>query len=177
VSAAPFPGRFHGFEVVRLDHPKRGVCVRKVLPVLAVALFLAGAVTAQERVGDAGGSAESKVIPPQSKVFITPIEGGFDTYLSAALIKKEVPLTVVTMKEKADFEITGIAESDKAGWAKMMFLGNGQSNEQASIKVTNLKTGVVAFAYAANKGSAARGKQSAAESCAKHLKARIEGRE
>jgi len=151
--------------------------VRKVLPVLAVALFLAAAVTAQERVGDAGGSAESKVIPPQSKVFITPIEGGFDTYLSAALIKKEVPLTVVTIKEKADFEITGIAESDKAGWAKMMFLGNGQSNEQASIKVTNLKTGVVAFAYAANKGSAARGKQSAAESCAKHLKARIEGRE
>jgi len=147
------------------------------LPMMLVVLALSAGAAAQERVGDAGGSAESKVIPPQSKVFITPIEGGFDTYLSAALVKKEVPLTVTTIREKADFEITGIAESDKAGWAKMMFLGSGQSNEQASIKVTNLKTGVVAFAYAANKGSAARGKQSAAESCAKHLKARIEGRE
>jgi hypothetical protein len=154
--------------------------VRKVLPMLVIvlgALSLPVAAVAQERVGDAGGSAESKVIPPNSRVFITPIEGGFDTYLSAALVKKEVPLTVVTIKEKADFEITGIADSEKAGWAKMMFLGSGQSNEQASIKVTNLKTGVVAFAYAANKGSATRGKQSAAESCAKHLKARMEGKE
>jgi hypothetical protein len=154
--------------------------VRKVLPMLVVvlgALSLPMAAAAQEKVFDGGGSAESKVISPGSKVFITPIEGGFDTYLSAALVKKEVPLTVVTIKEKADFEITAIAESEKAGWAKMAFLGSGQSNEQASIKVTNIKTGVVAFAYAANKGSATRGKQSAAESCAKHLKARIEGRE
>jgi len=154
--------------------------VRKVLPMLVVvlgALSLPMAAAAQEKVFDAGGSAESKVISPGSKVFITPIEGGFDTYLSAALVKKEVPLTVVTIKEKADFEITAIAESEKAGWAKMAFLGSGQSNEQASMKVVNLKTGVVAFAYAANKGSANRGKQSAAESCAKHLKARMEGKE
>jgi hypothetical protein len=154
--------------------------VRKVFPMVVVvlgALALPLAAAAQERVGDAGGSAESKAIPAQSRVFITPIEGGFDTYLSAALVKKDVPLTIVAIKEKADFEITGIAESEKAGWAKMLFLGSGQSNEQASIKVVNLKTGVVAFAYAANKGSAARGKQSAAESCAKHLKARMEGKE
>ncbi len=154
--------------------------MRKAFALLAIVLggaSLPMVAAAQERVGDAGGSAESKVIPPHSKVFITPIEGGFDTYLSAALVKKEVPLTVITVKEWADFEITGIAESEKAGWAKMMFMGSGQSNEQASIKVVNLKTGVVAFAYAANKGSATRGKQSAAESCAKHLKARIEGRE
>jgi len=154
--------------------------VRKVLPMLVVvlgALSLPMAAAAQEKVFDGGGSAESKVIPPGSKVFITPIEGGFDTYLSAAMVRKEVPLTVVTIKEKADFEITAIAESEKAGWAKMAFLGSGQSNEQASIKVVNLKTGVVAFAYAANKGSATRGKQSAAESCAKHLKARMEGKE
>ena len=145
--------------------------------ILMAVVSLPLAVAAQEVVGDAGGSAESKVIPPHSRVFLTPIEGGFETYLAAALEKKEVPLTVVTIKGKADFEITGIAESEKAGWAKMMFLGSGKSNEQASIKVTNLKTGVVAFAYAANKGSAYRGKQSAAESCAKHLKARIEGKE
>jgi len=147
------------------------------LVVVLGALSLPMAAAAQEKVFDGGGSAESKVIPPGSKVFITPIEGGFDTYLSAAMVKKEVPLTVVTIKEKADFEITAIAESEKAGWAKMAFLGSSQSNEQASIKVVNLKTGVVAFAYAANKGSATRGKQSAAESCAKHLKARMEGKE
>ena len=44
----------------------------------------------------------------------------------------------------------------------------------AVITVTNLKSGVVVYAYAADKGSAIRGKQSVAESCAKHLKERIE---
>jgi hypothetical protein len=123
------------------------------------------------------GAPDEKTIPARSKVFITPIEGGFESYLAAALQKKEVALTIVTIKEKADFEISGISASDKAGWAKMAFLGSNQSNEQASIKVTNLKTGVVAFAYAVNKGSAARGKQSAAEACAKHLREHMEGRE
>ncbi|SRR5713101_3177616 len=151
--------------------------VATTLAIVVAVLSLSLAAAAQEKVFDGGGNAESKIIPPHSRVFITPIEGGFDTYLSAALVKKEVLLTVVAIKEKADFEITGIAESEKAGWAKMAFLGSGQSNEQASIKVVNLKTGVVAFAYAANKGSATRGKQSAAESCAKHLKARMEGKE
>jgi hypothetical protein len=126
---------------------------------------------------DGAGAPGEKVIPLHARVFITPIENGFETYLAAALVKKDVPLTVVTIKEKADFEISGISDSEKAGWAKMAFFGSGQSKEQASIKVTNLKTGVVAFAYAVNKGSAARGKQSAAEACAKHLKDRMEGRE
>jgi hypothetical protein len=40
--------------------------------------------------------------------------------------------------------------------------------------VTNIKTGTAAFAYAVHKGSSVRGKQSAAEACAKHLKRKIE---
>jgi hypothetical protein len=32
--------------------------------------------------------------------------GGYETYLSAAIIKKHVPLIVVTDKDKADFTIT-----------------------------------------------------------------------
>jgi hypothetical protein len=147
--------------------------------VLLATLSLTAPLAAQTAPGAQASapSADEKAIPPGSRVFISPIEGGFETYLAAALMKKEVPLTVVMLKDKADFEITGMSESDKAGWAKMAFLGSSQSKERASIKVTNLKTGVVAYAYAVDKGDAARGKQSSAESCAKHLKARIEGRE
>jgi hypothetical protein len=154
--------------------------MRRVLFVAAVlfgALSLPLSASAQGTVVPTEAGAADKVIPPHARVFITPIEGGFETYLAAAFVKKDVPLTVVTIKEKADFEISGISDSEKAGWAKMAFFGSGQSKEQASIKVTNLKSGVVAFAYAVNKGSASHGKQSAAEACAKHLKDRIEGRE
>lgn len=115
-------------------------------------------------------------LPAGSKVFVAPMPNGFDTYLVAGLTKKQVPLVVVIDRNKADYEISGVSESEKAGWAKMLFLGSQQSAEQASIKVMNLQTGNVVFAYSVNKGNSVRGKQSAGEACAKHIKEKIEGR-
>ena len=99
---------------------------------------------------------------------------GFDTFISAAIFKKQTPLVVVTDRSKADFEMSGVSESDKAGWAKMLFIGSQQTNEQASMKVTNLQSGAVVYAYSVNKMNSYKGKQSAAEACAKHLKEKIE---
>jgi hypothetical protein len=98
------------------------------------------------------------------------MEGGFENFVIAGFQKKKVPLIVVVDPAKADYEITGIAESEKAGWAKMLFMGSQQSREQASIKVVDLKTGSVVFAYSVHKGNSYRGKQSAGEACAKHIK-------
>lgn len=108
-----------------------------------------------------------------ARVFVAPMEGGFETYLTAALIKKQVPVVVVTDKSKADYEISGVSESEKAGWAKIIFMDSEASREQASIKVMDLRTGNIVFAYAVHKGRSYRGKQSAAEACAKHFKQRI----
>lgn len=113
-------------------------------------------------------------IPKGSRFFIGPIGSGYDIYLAAAIHKKEVPIVIVTDKSKADFELSGVTESEKAGWAKTIFMWNTSTAEQASIKVVNLKTGTVVFGYNVNKGSSARGKQSSSESCAKHLKEKIE---
>ena len=113
-------------------------------------------------------------IPAGSKVYVNPIIGGFDTYIVAGFQQKKVPLVIVTSRDKADYEITGFSETDKAGWAKMLFLGSQQSNESASIKMTDLKKDEVVFAYSVNKTNSVRGKQSAGEACAKHLKEQIE---
>jgi hypothetical protein len=121
----------------------------------------------------ASAADEALLIPKGAKVYVAPMEG-FETYLSAAIMKKEVPVSIVANKDLADFEITGTSETQKAGWAKTIMTGNSRSDERGSITVTNLKTGVVVYAYAADKGSAVRGKQSVAESCAKHLKERID---
>jgi hypothetical protein len=77
-------------------------------------------------------------------------------------------------RDKADYELTGISESDKAGWAKMIFMNSQQSNEQASVKVSEIRSGDIVFAYSVNKMNSVRGKQSAGEACAKHLKEAIE---
>jgi hypothetical protein len=116
----------------------------------------------------------TKPIEKRSRVYVAPMDGGFDTFLVAAIVKKQVPITVVTDKTKADYEITGIAESEKAGWAKMLFMNSEQSRELASVKVVELKSGDVVYGYAVHKGNSYRGKQSAAEACAKHLKGKIE---
>jgi hypothetical protein len=112
-------------------------------------------------------------IPAGSKVFIATLNG-YESFLVAAIMKKKTPVVVVNVREKADYEITGVSESVQAGWAKMLFFGSQQSAEQASIVMTNLKSGVVVWGYNVNKNNSYKGKQSSSEACAKHLKSRME---
>lgn len=112
-------------------------------------------------------------IPRNSKVFIAPM-AGFETYMAAALTKKNVPLVVVTDREHADFEIIGSAEKKSAGWAKIIFLGDIRGSATASMQVVNLKTKVVVYADSSDRGSANRGHKSTAEKLAKYLREKIE---
>ncbi len=146
--------------------------VRTILVVPALVACVAGAALAQQ--APALSQDADARIPAGARVFIGAIEGGYDIYLSAAIHKKEVPVVIVADKSKADFEMSGVTESEKAGWAKVVFWGNTSTAEQASVKMVNLKTSTVVWGYNVNKSSSARGKQSSAESCAKHLKEKIE---
>ena len=112
---------------------------------------------------------EPASIPADSKVFIAPMDG-FETYLKTALETKKVPLVVVGNKQDAAYEITGVASTQKASTAKKLITGSWHSREEASIQVTDLKSGTVVFAYSYNTPNSYHGKRSSAESCAKHLK-------
>ena len=116
----------------------------------------------------------SQKIPKGAKVFVAPIEGGYDTYLKDAIAKKKVPVEIVASRDQADYEITGTAESQKASTAKKVILGNWHSREEASITVSNVKSSEVVWAYSVHKEASAHGQRSSAEACAKHLKEAIE---
>ena len=132
--------------------------------VVAVSCGLLVAVAAR-----AGDKKPEKTIPAGAKVYLTPSDG-FETHLKAALAAKEVALTVVDDKAKADYEIVSHAETQKAGAAKKILMGSWHSKEEASIQVNDLKSGDVVFAYAFHTDNSAHGRKSSAESCAKHLK-------
>jgi len=132
---------------------------------LSCALGLALSARAEDKAAD-------KTIPAGSKVYIAPAEG-FENALRAALDTKKVPLTVVDDKSKADYEITSHAESQKAGAAKKILLGSWHSREEASIQVSDLKSGDVVFAYSFHADNSNHGQRSSAESCAKHLKEHV----
>jgi hypothetical protein len=104
-----------------------------------------------------------------SKIYVAPM-GGFENYVIAGIVKKHVAVVIVADRDLADYEIKGSAETEKAGWAKIMFLGSQNSNEDASINVTDVKTGEVVFGYSVHKMNSVKGRQSAGEACGKHLK-------
>ena len=126
---------------------------------------------------------KARLIPRNSKVYIAPIKSedpskpqaeGFESYIAAALRKKDVPLLIVADRSQADFIIEGTADKKGAGWAKKIILGDFRSSTSASMTVTNLKTGVVAYADSSDRSSANRGLRSSAEKLAKYLKKKIE---
>ncbi len=126
---------------------------------------------------------KARLIPRNSKIFIAPMLSedpnnpqaqGFETYLAAALRKKNVPLLIVADSTQADFVIEGTADKKGGGWAKKVFLGDFRKSTSASMTVTNLRTGVVAYADASDRASANRGLRSSAEKLAKYLKRKIE---
>jgi hypothetical protein len=126
---------------------------------------------------------KARLIPRDSKIYIAPMlsedpkqsqSQGFETYLAAALRKKNVPLLIVADQAQADFIIEGTADKKSGGLAKKILLGDFRKSTSASMTVTNLRTGVVAYADSSDKSSANRGLRSSAEKLAKYLKRKIE---
>ena len=113
-------------------------------------------------------------IPAGSRLFIEPMDG-FESYLSAAILKKKVPVAVVDDRAKADFIVTGNSHVDKAGWAKTIFV-SPNPHAAASVSIKDAHSGNLVFAYSVDKANAVRADQSTAEACAKHLKEAIEKR-
>jgi len=157
--------------------------MRRILP-LVLGLFLGcSAVAAQQAETAAAEPSQSSeasvpeasvVIPRGAKFYVDPMPDSFDEYMKKAIEAKKVPVTLVDDLEQAEFELSGTSESKKAGAAKIIILGSWHSAESASIKVVNRRQKAVVFAYSFNTSNSSHGKKSSAESCAKHLKAKIE---
>jgi len=120
-----------------------------------LALLIVLFAGAQRVLPQAGGEH----IRSGAKVFVEKMDG-FENNLVAALHTKQVPVVVVTDKDKADFFFSGYCN---------VF---GDQHIEANIKAVN-KDGNVVFAYDYNEAYPMHGKQSAAEACAKSLKKEI----
>ena len=111
--------------------------------------------------------------PARSTVYVDEMADGFQHYLMSAMRKKSVPLIIVADPNQADFIIFGVSETKRAGWAKMLILGSGQSGEMASITMVNRRTKVVVFSDSSHRYNALRGRRSTAEKLAKYLGKKI----
>jgi len=96
----------------------------------------------------------------------------FGSAIAAALVKKEVPVVVLTDAAKAQWTIRSVSsqKEDSTGTkvAKLAFggFGGGFTKFEGTIQVIDNESSAVLFAYNVKKGNF----QSAAEAFAKHLK-------
>lgn len=141
--------------------------------------------------------SDSGQISPGARIVIAPM-GGFETYFAAAMREKKVPVRLTLDKESAQFFVV----STETEWHGFVYGSGGSANWnqnggsaahgaaasstrglEASIMLIDAKSKDVVWAYEVHKSShgalllgthAARGQQSLAEACAKHLKEFIE---
>jgi hypothetical protein len=139
--------------------------------------------------------AQAPHIPPNATVYIEPMDG-YETYLAAAIAKKQVPLILVADKTKADYVITSTV-SHRSSAPPAVVINNTNANgggnpgfeeagrraeaqraargsTSASISVIDAHSSQIIFAYAVGKSANTNQVQSTAEACAKHLKEFIE---
>lgn len=113
----------------------------------------------------------------QPTVFIAA-EAGFQNALTAAMLKKHVPIAVTTDQSKADYVLQAapVDSKDETGAGKVarcLFLDcigmNGSS--EVSVRLLKREGSVVVWAYQVRKAnSGPLGVQSLSEAIAKHLK-------
>jgi hypothetical protein len=159
------------------------------------------ATTASPAPSEAGGSVSMAVTAsrpqPGARVAIAPM-GGFETYFAAAVREKKVPLAITLNKNAAQYFVVSsetewhgfvYGEGGSASWNKnggnaaYGAAGSSTRGVEASIMLIDANTKDVVWAYEVHKNShgslifgtfGARGQQSVAEACAKHLKEFIE---
>ena len=108
-------------------------------------------------------------------LYVQPAEDGFETYITAAILKKKVPVTVVTREDGAAYRLTAaqveverVTTGSKV--VKCLFASCAGTEDKASTSVQLTKGDAVVWSYSVNKGRGAKNRQSMAEAIAEHLK-------
>lgn len=108
-------------------------------------------------------AAQATLMPMGAKVFLQRM-GGFEADLTVALIGSNVPVVIVTDRKEAEFELSG----RRAQVRGRAFVGP-ESLEEATITITDTKTGIVLDAYTLAEETVSR----LARACALRLQEKI----
>jgi len=118
------------------------------------------------------------VEPIPIKVYIEP-QNGFESYITAAIVKKHTPVVVTRNKDEAQFTLTSIINSKEESTggkiARCLFLYciGMEGIQTATVQLVNVQTQEITWAYNVRKASS-NAFQSTAEAIAKHLKEFLE---
>jgi hypothetical protein len=85
-------------------------------------------------------------IPAGSKVYLAKMEGELDGFVSAQILKKKLPVTLVTDEAVADFIMTGGAVKGIHKWYDTVITGGERDRNQGNVKIVSVKEKTVIWA-------------------------------
>jgi hypothetical protein len=158
---------------------KRHVNVQVSAPQSAVDLSIAepqrAATKAQEQAPAPQAASPIKVYSQGPTLYINPGEEGFETYVAAAVIKKQVPVTLVTKEEGATYVLKAAKveiqqQSTGSKIARCLFAYCVGMEDRGLASVQLMKGDAIVWSYSVNKGRGQKNRQALAEAIAKHMK-------
>ena len=119
----------------------------------------------------------------RTTIYIEP-QQGFETYIAAAILKKNVPVDVVTDQKKADFalkaapvEIKSESTGGKIARCLFAYCIGIEDKGNVSVQFIDTSSSKMLWAYSVNKQrGGSKNEQAMAEAVAKHLKDFVESK-
>ena len=83
-------------------------------------------------------------VPTGSKIFIAPMAGDLHPFIAAEIIKKKLPVVVVTEEADAEFILTGASIRGDDKWYHTVF--GGKDKNEGSVQLINVKDKTLVWA-------------------------------
>jgi hypothetical protein len=87
-------------------------------------------------IGRVGAADKTQKVPERAKVFISPMEGDLHPFI-AEIVKKKLPVVVVTEEKDADFILSGASIKGDDKWFHTIF--GGKDKNEGSVQLISVK--------------------------------------
>ncbi|MCI0388100.1 MAG: hypothetical protein MOB07_04940 [Acidobacteria bacterium] len=87
---------------------------------------------------------KTKKIPEGAKLFIAPMEGELHPFIAAEIVKKKLPVVIVTEEKDADFILTGASIKGDDKWYHTVF--GGKDKNEGSVQLISVKDRTMVWA-------------------------------
>ena len=77
-------------------------------------------------------------LPKGAKVFIAPMKGSLDGFIASEIVKKKVPMVVVTEEAQADYILTGASLKADDHWYNTVF--GGKDKNEGNVRLLDVKS-------------------------------------
>jgi len=84
------------------------------------------------------GISPAQLLQKNSKIFIAPMQGELDGFIAAEIVKKKIPLVVVSDETQADYVLSGASLKADDRWYNTVF--GGKDKNEGNVRLLDVKT-------------------------------------